>query len=143
MCDLGSGAGLPGIVLAIARPDLRMTLLEPLLRRATFLEEAVSELALGNAVVVRARAEDVASTVQVDVVTARAVASLERLARWAGPLLRPGGELVAIKGDTAAEEVAAAGATLIKMGADRVRLESFGRGVVDPETRVVRIEFPR
>ncbi len=143
VCDLGSGAGLPGIVLAVARPDLRLTLLEPLLRRASFLAEVVAELALLNVEVVRARAEDAAQTIRVDVVTARAVAPLERLARWALPLLVPGGELVALKGRGAADEIAEAGPGLTRLGATRVRLESYGAGLVDPETQVVRIESRR
>jgi 16S rRNA (guanine527-N7)-methyltransferase len=143
VCDLGSGAGLPGIVLALARPDLRLTLLEPLLRRATFLDEVVEQLVLGNVEVVRARAEDAVGTVRVDVVTARAVAPVEKLARWALPLLVPGGELVAIKGRGAADEIAGSRAGLTKLGVGRVRLESYGEGVVDPETHVVRIESRR
>ncbi len=141
VCDLGSGAGLPGVVLALARPDLQVMLLEPLLRRAAFLAEVVGELDLQNAVVLRARAEDAAATVEVDLVTARAVAPLERLARWARPLLRPGGALVAIKGESAAKEVAAAGPGLAKLGACRLQLQAYGSGVVTPETRVVRLEF--
>lgn len=143
VCDLGSGAGLPGVVLAVARPDLRMTLLEPLLRRATFLQEVVGELQLDNVVVLRARAEEAVGRVRVDVVTARAVAPLEKLARWALPLLRPGGELVAIKGQAAAQEITAAGRGLTKLGVAGIRLESHGAGVVDPETQVVRIESRR
>jgi 16S rRNA (guanine527-N7)-methyltransferase len=140
VCDLGSGAGLPGIVLAVTRPDLRLTLLEPLLRRTIFLEEVVDALALTNVEVVRARAEDAAGTVRVDVVTARAVAPLAKLARWAFPLLAAGGELVAIKGRGAADEIAGARAELDRLGAGRIRLESYGEGVVDPETQLVRIE---
>src|SRR5687768_5835947 len=99
VCDIGSGAGLPGLVLAIARPDLRITLVEPLLRRTRFLDEAVEELGLqGQVEVVRGRAEELAGTRTFDVVTARAVAPLERLARWCLPLVGPGGELVAIEG---------------------------------------------
>jgi 16S rRNA (guanine527-N7)-methyltransferase len=143
VCDLGSGAGLPGIVLAVARPDLRLTLLEPLLRRATFLEEVVMDLALANVDVVRARAEDAGGRVRVDVVTARAVAPLERLARWALPLLLPGGELVAIKGRGAAEEIADAGPALTTLGVRHVRLESYGKGIVNPQTQVVRLESRR
>jgi 16S rRNA (guanine527-N7)-methyltransferase len=143
VCDLGSGAGLPGIVLALARPDLRLTLLEPLLRRATFLEEVVAELELTQVTVMRARAEDAAKSMRVDVVTARAVAPLDRLARWAMPLLAPGGELVAIKGSGAAEDLAAAGPALARLGLRRSRLESYGAGIVDPLTQVVRIESRR
>ena len=103
--DVGSGAGLPGIPLAIVRPDLQVTLLEPLLRRSVFLEEVVAELGLGDRVaVVRGRAEDGVVSAA-DVVTARAVAPLERLIGWCWPLVRPGGSLVALKGERAAEEI--------------------------------------
>lgn len=103
--DVGSGAGLPGIPLAILRPDLRVTLLEPLLRRATFLTDAVEELGLtGRVRVVRARAED--HRERYDVATARAVAPLDRLVGWCVPLLLPGGVLLALKGRTACDEVA-------------------------------------
>ncbi len=140
VCDLGSGAGLPGIVLAVARPDLRMTLLEPLLRRSVFLGEVVEELALSNAVVVRGRAEDAAGRVSVHAVTSRAVAPLEKLAHWSWPLLCPGGAVVAIKGQGAAAEIEAARKGLSRIGAGRIRLESYGVGIVDPVTTVVRIE---
>jgi 16S rRNA (guanine527-N7)-methyltransferase len=106
--DLGSGAGLPGIPLALARPDLRLTLLEPMARRAAWLTETVESLGL-DVSVVRGRAEEptVKQTLTgADVVVARAVAPLARLWGWAGPLLREGGTLVALKGESAAEEVA-------------------------------------
>lgn len=109
--DVGSGAGLPGIPLAILRPDLRVTLLESLLRRASFLELAVTELGLDDRVrVVRSRAEDHRATY--DVVTSRAVAPLPRLLGWCLPLLAPGGRILALKGSTAAEEVAGSRALL-------------------------------
>nr|WP_300147408.1 16S rRNA (guanine(527)-N(7))-methyltransferase RsmG [Propionicimonas sp.] len=102
--DVGSGAGLPGIPLAIRRPDLRVTLLESLLRRANFLELAVTELGLGERVrVVRGRAEEHRETY--DVVTCRAVAPLPRLLTWCLPLLSPSGRLVALKGSTAGAEL--------------------------------------
>ena len=98
VADLGSGAGLPGVVLAVARPDLSVTLIEPLLRRTRFLEEVTADLELSNVTVVRARAEELRGRVAFDVVVARAVAPLDRLARWGLPLCMPGGELLAIKG---------------------------------------------
>jgi 16S rRNA (guanine527-N7)-methyltransferase len=116
VCDLGSGAGLPGIVLALLRPDLDVVLLEPLLRRATFLTEVVEALGLARTQVVRARAEDAAGTVVADVVVARAVAPLVRLAGWAGPLLRPGGQLLALKGERAGAELAEASVVLGRLG---------------------------
>ena len=115
MVDVGSGAGLPGIPLAILRPDLRVTLLEPLLRRVTFLSEAVTALRLDDRVrVVRARAEE--HTEQYDVVVARAVAPLSRLVGWCTPLRRTDGVILAIKGQSAAEEVAEAGPVLAETG---------------------------
>jgi 16S rRNA (guanine527-N7)-methyltransferase len=110
--DVGSGAGLPGIPLALVRPDLAVALLEPLARRVTFLDEVVERLGLTNVTVVRGRAEEGPARRELggaDVVTARAVAPLEKLAGWCLPLLRPGGRLLALKGSTAAEELAAAG----------------------------------
>jgi 16S rRNA (guanine527-N7)-methyltransferase len=110
--DLGSGAGLPGLVVAIARPDVRVTLLEPMARRTAFLEEAVQRLELDNVEVVRGRAEDWSRPDRFDVVTARALAPLPRLLRWALPLLTPGGAVLAMKGSSAAEEIDAAAAEL-------------------------------
>ena len=110
--DVGSGAGLPGIPLALVRPDLTITLLEPLARRVTFLTECVDRLGLDRVTVVRGRAEEGPVRRELggaDVVTARAVAPLDKLAGWCLPLLRPGGRLLAMKGSTAAEELAAAG----------------------------------
>ena len=125
VADVGSGAGLPGLVWAIARPDLHVTLIEPLLRRTTFLDEAVSALGLGDEVtVLRARAEEVSD--RFDVVTARAVAPLEKLAGWCLPLVRPGGVLLALKGRTAEEEVASSRVSLHKMGATDIVVSSHG-----------------
>jgi 16S rRNA (guanine527-N7)-methyltransferase len=138
--DLGSGAGLPGIVLALARPDLRVTLIEPLLRRTRFLDDSVSALGLPNVNVVRSRAEDLADRATFDVVVARAVAPLERLAGWALPLCRPGGEVLALKGASARDEVARARPALTRLGAGDATIESCGVGVVEPATTVVRIQ---
>lgn len=140
VADVGSGAGLPGLVWAILRPDIKVTLVEPLLRRATFLTEAVVDLDLGGRVEVeRSRAEDLVKTgwSPVDVVTARAVAALDKLAGWTLPLAKDGGALVALKGASAAEEVAEADATLRKLGVSSVDVIVCGAGVVDPETTVV------
>ena len=113
--DVGSGAGLPGIPLAVLRPDLRVTLLESLLRRVNFLELAVEELGLADRVrVVRGRAEEHRETY--DVVTCRAVAPLPRLVDWCAPLLARSGRLVALKGSTAADELTQAGAVVRKNG---------------------------
>lgn len=109
--DVGSGAGLPGIPVALRRPDLRVTLLEPLLRRATFLSQTVAELGLADRVeVVRGRAEDHHQTYEA--VLSRALAPLERLVAWCDPLRSPAGAILAMKGRTAADELAGAGRAL-------------------------------
>lgn len=136
--DIGSGAGLPGVVLAIMRTDLSVTLLEPLLRRTVFLQECVDLLGLPNVVVRRARAEEVAGEYAADIVTARAVAPLTRLAGWALPLLRPDGELLALKGERAAAELEEARLVLEKFGVRAAEVVHVGRGKVDPPTTVVR-----
>jgi 16S rRNA (guanine527-N7)-methyltransferase len=140
VCDVGSGAGLPGIPLALTRPDLRITLLEPLLRRTNFLEEAVKLLGITNVTVVRGRAEEMVGNMPpVDVVTARAVAPLDRLAGWGLPLLRPHGEMAVLKGDTAEDELKAARAALSRLGAVDARVVQVGAGLVDPLATVVRV----
>ena len=108
VADLGSGAGLPGLVLAIGRPDLAVTLVEPLQRRITFLDEVVEELGLEGVRTVRGRAEELHGREEFDVVTARALAPLSRLLGWAMPLVGRSGELLAMKGSSAADEIAAA-----------------------------------
>lgn len=134
--DVGSGAGLPGIPLAIVRPDLIVTLLEPLERRASFLAEAVTELSL-SAQVLRARAEE--SRAQAAVVTARAVAPLHRLVPWCLPHLAPGGVLLAIKGRSAAEEVRRDAAALRRAGAEVTDIVSCGAEWAETPTTVVVI----
>jgi 16S rRNA (guanine527-N7)-methyltransferase len=143
LCDVGSGAGLPGIVLALARPDLRVTLLEPLLRRTLFLDEVVSMLGLDNVEVLRGRAEEYAGKRRFDVVTSRAVAPLDRLAGWSLPLLRSGGEMVALKGGSADAELAETAPMLAKMGASEWGVEVVGEGIVDPPTTVIRVWIER
>lgn len=140
VCDIGSGAGLPGIPIALARPDLRVTLVEPLLRRTTFLEEVVADLGLENVEVVRGRAEELHGTRTFDVVTSRAVAPLPKLLRWSVPLTRPGGLVLAMKGSSAAEEVAGASKELRGLGAVRAEVIEVGAGVVSPPTVLVRVE---
>ncbi|WBB94486.1 16S rRNA (guanine(527)-N(7))-methyltransferase RsmG [Verrucosispora sp. WMMC514] len=141
--DVGSGAGLPGLVLAIARPDLAVTLIEPLARRTAFLEEAVEALGLTDSVrVFRGRAEEAvgrADAVPGEVVTARAVAPLDRLASWCLPLTRVGGRLLALKGVSAAEEIAEHAEAVHRLGGGRPVLHRCGEGVVDPPTTVVEI----
>ena len=140
LVDIGSGAGLPGVVLAMLRPSLRVILLEPLLRRSVFLEECVAELALSNATVLRARAEDKAAAhIEADIATARAVAPLDRLAGWAVRLLRPGGQLLAIKGQSADEEITAAQPVLSRLGVRSAEVLQAGHGRVVMATTVVRV----
>jgi 16S rRNA (guanine527-N7)-methyltransferase len=140
LVDIGSGAGLPGIVLAMLRPGLHVVLLEPLLRRSVFLEECVSALSLGNATVVRSRAEEKAAAgIRADVATARAVAPLDRLVGWAAALLRPGGELLAIKGQAAEAELAAARPVLSGLGVRSAEVLQAGHGRVVSATTVVRV----
>ncbi|AEN11180.1 MULTISPECIES: 16S rRNA (guanine(527)-N(7))-methyltransferase RsmG [unclassified Streptomyces] len=140
VCDVGSGAGLPGIPLALVRPDLKITLLEPLLRRTNFLQEVVELLGLDHVTVVRGRAEEVLGSLPpVHVVTARAVAPLDRLAGWGVPLLRPYGEMLALKGGTAEEEIQGARAALSKLGVVETEVLHVGEGVVEPMSTVVRV----
>jgi 16S rRNA (guanine527-N7)-methyltransferase len=135
VADVGSGAGLPGLVWAIARPDLTVTLIEPLLRRSTFLSEVIGELDLPNAFVVRGRAEEVSDTF--DVVTARAVADLGKLSRWCLPLVRPGGVLLALKGESAAAEVEMWNGAMRRSGATDIVVTSYGD--VEMPTTVVEV----
>ena len=135
VADVGTGAGLPGLVWAIARPDIHMTLIEPLLRRTSFLEEVVDRLALANVEVLRSRADDVSATY--DIVTARAVAALDKLGRWCMPLVRPGGTLLAMKGQSAQDEIKAATATLHRLGATSIVVTTYENG--DVPTTVVEV----
>lgn len=140
--DIGSGAGLPGIPLALARPDLEIVLLEPMARRVAWLETAVAELDL-PLVIARGRAEDPGirrSYRGADVVTARALAPLHRLAGWALPYLRPGGHLLAMKGETAADEVERDGESVRRFGGAPPRVVQCGGQHVDPPTRVVVVQ---
>jgi len=135
--DVGSGAGLPGIPLAVLRPDLSVTLLEPLLRRVTFLTETVDRLELGDRVrVVRGRAEE--HREQYDVVVARAVAPLGRLVQWCAPLRRSTGVILAIKGRSVAEEIAEAGPVLAGTGLIVEQLSVTAHPAAEPAT-VVRL----
>lgn len=139
VADIGSGAGLPGVVWALVRPDLQVVLIESLLRRVNFLTECVVELELTDRVqVVRDRAESVAGAQgRMDVVTARAVAPLGTLAGWGAPLLAEDGRLVALKGESAAEEVERDRAELAELGLLEVSITQVGQGIVDPPTTVV------
>ncbi|MFC4376511.1 16S rRNA (guanine(527)-N(7))-methyltransferase RsmG [Nocardia halotolerans] len=141
--DVGSGAGLPGIPLAIARPDLRITLVEPLLRRTVFLSEFIEEAGL-DVTVVRGRAEQsgvIKEAGGADVVTSRAVAPLAKLAHWSLPLLRDHGRMLALKGTSAAEELERDGAELIRDGATDLRVVGCGAGIVEIPTLVISAEL--
>lgn len=145
--DIGSGAGLPGIPLAIARPDLRITLVEPLLRRTLFLAEFVDAAGLTNVTIVRGRAEQAGVKKEAggaDVVTSRAVAPLAKLAGWSMPLVRDHGRMLALKGVSAAEELERDRAELTKAGAGKTEVLECGVGVLETPTVVISAErLPR
>lgn len=145
LVDVGSGAGLPGIPLALARPDLQVALVEPLARRVDWLAEVVADLGI-DVRVDRGRVEETAVRRRwegADVVTARAVAPLHRLAGWALPLLRTGGLLLAVKGASAPEEIARDATAVRKLGGGDPRIVRCGHDVVDPPTTVVVVERQR
>jgi 16S rRNA (guanine527-N7)-methyltransferase len=139
--DVGSGAGLPGLVWAICRPDIQVVMIEPLLRRSTFLTEAIGELGLTErAQVWRGRAEEITSRagfMPFGVVTARAVAPLDRLIGWTVPLLAVGGSLVALKGSSAEQELQDAGEVAAAAGLTGLAVRVVGVGIVDPGTTVI------
>jgi 16S rRNA (guanine527-N7)-methyltransferase len=139
VADIGSGAGLPGVPMALARPGVQMTLVEPMLRRSDFLREVVDELGL-DIDVVRGRAEDATTRDrigEVDAVVSRAVASLEKLAQWSVPLLRPDGRMLAIKGERAGQEVEQQRRVMATHGASGVRVVRCGVDYLDPPATVV------
>lgn len=137
--DVGSGAGLPGIPLALARPDVRVILVEPLLRRADFLNEVVELLGL-DVTVIRGRAEEksvLRAVKNVDAAVSRAVASLDKLTRWCLPLVRPDGLLLAMKGERAEEEVTEHRRVMNSLGAADVRVVRCGVNYLSPPATVV------
>lgn len=139
VADVGSGAGLPGIPLALARPDLRLTLIEPLLRRSEFLREVVDELGI-DVTVVRGRAEESAVHEQVgemDAVVSRAVASLDKLTKWCMPLLRVDGRMLAIKGERAEDEIREHRRVMTSLGAGDERVMRCGESLLNPPVTVV------
>lgn len=136
--DVGSGAGLPGLVLGIARPDVSFVLIEPMERRVAWLNEQVDELGLDNVSVIRARAEDVKLDAPLDQVTARAVSAFRKLLPLTAPLLRNGGELVLMKGAGASAEVEAAAKEIRKYKVHDVEVVTLGEGVLTEVTRVIR-----
>jgi 16S rRNA (guanine527-N7)-methyltransferase len=138
VADIGSGAGLPGLVLAIARPDVEWTLVEPMERRITWLNEQVETLGLANVTVLRSRAEDVRPAEGFDVVTARAVSALRTLIPITAPLVRDGGELTLLKGMNVSNEIEAAQKQIKRFRLSDVRVEVLGEGVLSETTRVLR-----
>jgi 16S rRNA (guanine527-N7)-methyltransferase len=140
VCDIGSGAGLPGLVLAIRRPDLQVTLVEPLLRRTLFLEEAAGVLGLANVEVVRGRAESLHGSRTFDIVTSRAVAALGVLLEWSLPLAVEGGVVLAMKGATAEQELEDASGTVERLGARNPEVLTIDRNGLSSPTTVVRVE---
>ncbi|MGN6762997.1 MAG: 16S rRNA (guanine(527)-N(7))-methyltransferase RsmG [Leifsonia sp.] len=136
--DVGSGAGLPGVVLAIGRPDVSFVLIEPIERRVAWLNEQVDELGLSNVTVVRARAEDARLDRPLDQVTARAVSAFRKLLPLTAPLVRNGGELVLMKGAAATSEVEAAAKEIRKFAVHDIEVLTLGEGVLDEVTRVIR-----
>ncbi|NUU32269.1 16S rRNA (guanine(527)-N(7))-methyltransferase RsmG [Arthrobacter sp. C9C5] len=139
VADVGSGAGLPGLCLAIARPDLQLTLIEPLERRVIWLQEVVDDLGLENVTVMRTRAELAVGHVNADVVTARAVSALSNLAGLTIPLLGGKGEVVAIKGRSAGEEIEKAAKVIRKLGGVETSVVVVGEDLLEEPTTVVRI----
>lgn len=135
--DVGSGAGLPGIALAVARPDLDLHLVEPMQRRTEWLQQTVTDLGLDNVTVHRGRAEEFHGSLAAPFVTARAVARLDKLARWCFPLLEPHGTLVAMKGRSAEEELAATTKALRKLGLVEATVTRHGEATLDEPTLTV------
>lgn len=136
--DIGSGAGLPGLVLAIARPDVEFVLIEPMERRVAWLNEQVKELGLSNVSVLRERAEDVRKDILLDQITARAVSALKKLIPLTAPLVKPGGQLVLMKGAGVQAEIEAASKQIRAYKLHDVEVLTLGEGILDEVTRVVR-----
>ncbi|PRB70124.1 16S rRNA (guanine(527)-N(7))-methyltransferase RsmG [Arthrobacter sp. MYb213] len=140
VADVGSGAGLPGLCLAIARPDLKLTLIEPLERRCIWLTEVIDDLGLDNVTVMRGRAEQMVETINARYVTARAVSALSNLAGLTIPLLHGKGDLIAIKGRSAAEEIDKAQKVIRKLGGTKTEVLTVGEDILEEVTTVVRIK---
>lgn len=142
VADIGSGAGLPGIPLALARPDLKITLIEPLLKRSVYLAEIKDELGLDNVTVIRGRAEEKAVRAElgkVDIVTSRAVAPLGRLVGWSLPLARIGGSMIAMKGSSVAEEIERDAEEIKRYGGGASEVIRVGEGLLAEPTTLIRI----
>lgn len=141
LVDVGSGAGLPGVVLAIARPDVEVVLIEPMLRRTTWLEQTVGQLGLTNVQVCRGRAQDFWGKLRVPVVTARAVARLGELSAWCLPLLEPEGNLLALKGASAATELEEDESLVARAGGSSARVVLLGEEVLPEPTRLIEVRI--
>lgn len=139
VADVGSGAGLPGLTLALARADLELTLIEPLERRCIWLHEVVEDLGLDNVTIMRGRAEQVVAHINADFATARAVSALTNLASLTIPLLHGKGTVLAIKGRSAAEEVDKAAKIIRRLGGKKTEVVTVGEDILDEPTTVVRI----
>lgn len=140
VADVGSGAGLPGIALAIARTDVDFVLIEPMERRIEWLSEVVKDLGLENVQLIRARAEEVTDEVMADVVTARAVSALKKLLPLTVPLLSDEGELWLLKGRSAQDEVEAAAKAIEKHRLQTPEVKLLGEGLLEEPTTVVRCQ---
>ena len=143
VADVGSGAGLPGLALAIARPDAAFVLIEPLERRVNWLREVTDDLGLDNVEIFRGRAEQAVGKFDVNIVTARAVSALSGLATLTMPLLKGSGEVLAIKGRSAGEEVQKAAKVIRRLGGKSTSVVSVGGALLDEPTTVVRIVVVR
>ncbi|WP_290279947.1 16S rRNA (guanine(527)-N(7))-methyltransferase RsmG [Corynebacterium faecale] len=143
VADIGSGAGLPGIPLAIARPDLQIVLIEPLLKRSVYLDEVVEQLGLDNVTVIRGRAEEKVVRKQVghvDVVTSRAVAPLGRLAGWSLPLVKVGGRMIAMKGASVDEEIERDAKAIRNAGGGDIKVYTVGETLLSEPTTLISIK---
>lgn len=138
LADIGSGAGFPGLVVAIIRPDIACVLIEPLGRRAHWLQDEAQRLGLTNVTVLNARAEDVVGQVKADCVTARAVTALKNLIPMAAKLVRPGGELAFLKGQKVDDEIRDAAKVMVRWGLQEPRVETTGPEYDTEETRIFR-----
>ena len=141
VADVGSGAGLPGIALAIARPDVQFILIEPLERRVDWLDMVIDDLGLANVDVLRARSEQIVETVDVDIVTARAVSAMKSLIPMTVPLLHGSGELLAIKGQSAANEIEKADKVLRKFKTQHSEVLTVGDELLEVPTTVARLTY--
>lgn len=142
VADIGSGAGLPGIPLAIARPDLNITLIEPLLKRSVYLNEVKEALNLDNVTVIRGRAEEKVVRKQVglvNIVTSRAVAPLGKLATWSLPLVKIGGRMVAMKGSSVEEEIERDAKEIRKAGGTDIKVYTVGEALLSEPTTLISI----